>query len=327
MNRCGGTFRVAGVLVLVAMSGGLAAAETFPDKPIRLIVPYAPGGNTDILARSVGTRLTEALGKPVVVDNRGSASGIVASEIAAKAAPDGYTVFVGSTREISVNPHLFRKLPYDPVKDFAPVTQGTITPILLAVHPSFPAKNVKEVVDYAKANPGKLSFGSPGIGTSMHLSGELLNMLASVQTVHIPYNGGGPVTAALIGGQEIKFGYLGMGPAMPHVKAGRVRPLAITIAKRAALLPEVPTMIEQGYKDFDTNIWFAFFLPAKTPKSIVAKLNTEIVRILRNKEMNDFLLSTGVEVAPGTPEELARTVREDAVRYGKVIKAANIQPE
>jgi tripartite-type tricarboxylate transporter receptor subunit TctC len=319
---------IAAAALAAALTGGAAiAADTYPDKPIRLIVPYAPGGNTDILARSLGARLSEALGKPVVVDNRGSASGIVASEIAARAAPDGYTVFVGSTREMSVNPHLFRKLPYDPVKDFAPVTQGTITPILLAVTPSFPAKNVKDVVDFAKVNPGKLSFGSPGIGTPMHLSGELLNMLAGVQTVHVPYNGGGPVTAAVIGGQEVKFAYLGMGPALPHVKAGRVRPLAITMAKRAALLPDVPTMIEQGYKDFDTNIWFAFFLPAKAPKPIVAKLNTEIVRLLKSKELNDFLLSTGVEVDPGTPEALARTMQDDAARYGRVIKAANIQPE
>lgn len=321
-----------GSIPAVALAAALtasvaAAAEAYPDKPIRLLVPYAPGGNTDILARALGVRLTEAWGKPVVVDNRGSASGIVASEIAARAAPDGYTVFVGSTREMSVNPHLFRKLPYDPLKDFAPVTQGTVSPILVATHPSFPAKNVKELVDYARTNAGKLSFGSPGIGTPMHLSGELLNMLAGARMVHIPYNGGGPATAALLGGQEVKFGYLGMGPAMPHVKAGRVRPLAITIAKRSALLPDVPTMIEQGYPEFNTSIWFAFFVPAATPKSIVGKLNAELVRILKNREMYDFLVNTGVEVDPGTPEALGRTVREDAERYGKVIKAANIQPE
>ena len=318
----------AGCAALVAaMTAPSAAAGTFPEKPIRLLVPYAPGGNTDILARAVGVRLTEAWGIPVVVDNRGSASGIVASEIAAKSAPDGYTVFVGSTREMSANPHLFRKLPYDPFKDFAAVTQGTISPILLASHPSLPVKNVRELIDYAKANSKSFSYCSPGIGTPMHLSGELLNMLTGLHMVHIAYNGGGPATTALIGGQEIKFGYLGMGPAIPHVKAGRVRPLAISIARRSALLPDVPTMIEQGYKDFDTSIWFAFFVPATTPKSVVAKLNGELVRILKKKEMNDFLLNTGVEVAPGSPEELARTVREDATRYGKVIKAANIQPE
>jgi len=324
MQKCS----IAVAALAAALTGGAAvAADAYPDKPIRLLVPYAPGGNTDILARALSVRLTEAWGKPVVVDNRGSASGIVAAEIAARAAPDGYTVFIGSTREMSVNPHLFRKLPYDPVKDFAPVTQGTISPILVASHPSFPAKSIRDVVDFAKANPDKLSFASPGIGTPMHLSGELLNLLAGVRTVHVPYNGGGPATAALLGGQEVKFGYLGMGPAMPHVKAGRVRPLAITIPKRSALLPDVPTMIEQGYPDFNTSIWFAFFLPAATPKPIVGKLNAELVRILKNKEMYEFLVGTGVEVDPGTPEALGRSVKEDAARYGRVIKAANIQPE
>lgn len=325
MNRFMRVSSAACAVLVVTMSAAVYAE--YPEKPIRLLVPYAPGGNTDILARAVGVRLTSAWSTPVVIDNRGSASGIVASEIAAKSAPDGYTVFVGSTREMSANPYLFRKLPYDPFKDFAAVTQGTISPILLASHPSLPVNNMRELIDYAKANSKSFSYGSPGIGTPMHLSGELLNMLAGLHMVHIAYNGGGPSTTALLGGQEIKFAFLGMGPAIPHVKAGRIKALAISIARRSALLPDVPTMIEQGYKDFDTSIWFAFFVPAKTPKQIVTKLNTELVRILKTREMNDFLLNTGVEVAPGSPEELARTVKEDAARYGKVIKAANIQPE
>ncbi len=313
---------------LVFASGAIGAASpAYPDKPIRMVMPYPPGGNTDILARTVGQRLTESWGKPIVVDARGGGNGMIATEIVANAAPDGYTVFIGSTREMSVIPVLTPKIPYDVERDFAPVTQGTITPILLAAHPSFPAKTVKEVIDYAKANPGVLSYGTPGIGTSMHLSGELLNMLAGVKTVHVAYKGGGPSTLAVMSGQEVKFGYLGMGPAIPHVKAGRLRPLAITIPNRSALLPDVPTMMELGYKDFDTSIWFAFFVPAKTPKPIIAKLIAELNRILKSKETNDFLLSTGVEVAPGTPEELMRTVRNDAARYGKIIKTANIQPE
>ena len=236
-----------------------------------------------------------------------------------------YTIFVGSTREMSVIPILTPDVSYNVQRDFAPVTQGTITPILLAGHPSFPAKSVKDVVDYAKANPGALLYGTPGVGTSMHLSGELLNMLAGVKTVHVAYKGGGPAVLAVIAGQEVKFGYVGMGPAIPHVKSGRLRPLALTTATRSPLLPEVPTMMESGYPDFDTSIWFAFFVPAKTPKHIIAKLNTELNRILRSKEVNDFLISTGVNVAPGTPEELARDVKNDALRYGKIIKAANIK--
>ncbi len=320
-----GTFGLA-----VSVQAGAAMAQSaakFPERPIRLMVPYAPGGNTDILARTVGNRLTESWGKPVVVDNRGSANGVLASEISAKAGPDGHTVFVGSTREISVNPHLHRNLPYDSIRDFAPVTQGTITPILLAVHPSFPGKTVKDLIEFAKSNPKGLSYGSPGIGTSMHLSGELLNMLAGIQTVHVPYNGGGPVVAAVVGGSEVKFGYLGMGPAIPHVKAGRLRPIALTISKRAALLPDVPTMIELGYKDFDTSIWFGFFVPVKTPKDVITKLNGEINRILKIREVNEFLLNTGVEVAPGTPEELAKFVKSDMDKYGRVIKAANIRAD
>lgn len=316
----------------VAVCAGLAfaagaASPAYPDKPIRMVMPYPPGGNTDILGRAVGVRLTESWGKAVVIDARGGGNGIIATEIVANAAPDGYTVFIGSTREMSVIPVMTPKLPYDAERDFAPVTQGTIAPILLVAHPTFPAKTMKDVIDYAKANPGVLSYGTPGVGTPMHLSGELLNMLAGLKTVHVAYKGGGPSTLAMLSGQEVKFGYLGMGPAIPHVKAGRLRPLAITISRRSALLPDVPTMMEFGYTDFDTSIWFAFFVPAKTPKPIIAKLNAELNRILKSRQTNEFLLSTGVEVAPGTPQELTRIVREDAVRYGKIIKAANIQPE
>ena len=326
-NAWAGAFGLACVVLGDGATAQAGAAAKFPERPIRLMVPYAPGGNTDILARTVGQRLTEAWGKPVVVDNRGSANGVLATEISARAAPDGYTVFVGSAREISVNPHIYKNLPYDSLRDFAPVTQGTITPILLAVHPSFAVKTVPELIAYAKANPQGLPYGTPGIGTPMHLSGELLNMITGMQTVHIPYNGGGPAVTAVVGGQEVKFGYLGMGPAMPHVKSGRLRPLAITISRRAALLPDVPTMIELGYKDFETSIWFAFFVPAKTPQDIIAKLNGEINRILKNKDTNEFLLNTGVEVAPGTPEELAKFVRSDMEKYGRVIKAANIRAD
>ena len=317
---------ICAVTLIMAGAAG-AAAPAYPDKPIRMLLPYPPGGNTDILARSVAQRMTESWGVPVVVDARGGGNGVIATEIAAKSAPDGYTVFVGSTREMSVIPILTPNVSYNVARDFAPVTQGTITPILLAVHPSFPAKSVKDVVDYAKAQPGVLSYASPGVGTSQHLSGELLNMLAGLKTVHVAYKGGGPVVLAVIAGQEVKFGFLGMGPALPHVKTGRLRPLALTTARRSPLLPDVPTMMESGYPDFDTSIWFAFFVPAKTPHSIIAKLNAELTRILRSKDVNDFLVSTGVDVAPGTPQELARTVRDDAVRYGKIIKAANIQSE
>jgi tripartite-type tricarboxylate transporter receptor subunit TctC len=304
-----------------------APAQSYPDRPLRLIVPYPPGGNTDILARVVGQRLTDAWGKPVIVDNRGGGNGVIASEISARSSPDGHTIFVGSTRELSINPALMRALPYDAIKDFAPVSQGTITAILLAVHPSLPVKSIKELIAYAKADSKGLPYGTPGIGTAMHLSGELLNLAAGIKTVHVPYKGGGPAVAAVLAGQEVKFGYLGMGPAIPHVKAGKIRPLALTMGKRSALMPEIPTMQELGFKDFETSMWFAFFVPAATPKPTVNKLNAELVRILTNKEVNDFLVNTGVDVAPGTPAELARFVRDDLARYSRVIRQSNIQPE
>jgi len=318
------------VAVAICALSGMAPqvlAQNFPDRPLRLIVPYPPGGNTDILARAVGQRLTESWGKPVVVDNRGGGNGVIASEISARSSPDGHTVFVGSTRELSINPAMMRSLPYDANKDFASVTQGTITAILLAVHPTLPVKSIKELVAYAKADSKGLAYGTPGIGTAMHLSGELLNLAAGIKTVHVGYKGGGPAAAALLAGQEVKFGYVGMGPAIPHVKAGKLRPLALTMGKRSALMPDVPTMQELGYKEFETSMWFAFFVPAATPKPTVNKLNAELVRILSNKEVNDFLVNTGVDVAPSTPEELTRFVRSDAARYDKIIKQANIQPQ
>ena len=315
-------------LALIALTLGFGAqAQTFPDRPLRLIVPYPPGGNTDILARTISQRLTESWGKPVIVDNRGGGNGVIASEISARSSPDGHTIFVGSTRELSINPALMRALPYDAVKDFAPVSQGTITAILLGVHPSLPVRSIKELVALAKGDPKGLAYGTPGIGTAMHLSGELLNMAAGINTVHVAYKGGGPAVAALLAGQEVKFGYVGMGPAIPHVKAGKIRPLALTMGKRSALLPDVPTMQELGYKEFETSMWFGFFVPRATPKATVTKLNTELVRILSNKEVHDYLVGTGVDVAPSTPDELARFVRDDAARYSKIIQHAKIQAQ
>lgn len=304
-----------------------AVAQSFPDKPVRLIVPYPPGGNTDILARTVSQRLTDTWGKPVVVDNRGGGNGVIASEISARSNPDGHTIFVGSTRELSINPALIRPLPYDANKDFAPITQGTITVILLAVHPSLPVKTIKEFVAYAKADPKGIAYGTPGIGTAMHLSGELLNMVAGTKTVHVAYKGGGPAVTAVLAGQEVKFGYLGMGPAIPHVKAGKLRPLALTMGKRSALMPEIPTTQELGYKEFETSMWFGFFALAATPKTTVQKLNADLVRILTSKDVNEFLVGTGVDVAPGTPEELGRFVRDDLARYDRIIRHAKIQAQ
>lgn len=304
------------------LAAGAACSQNFPERPIRMLVAFAPGGNTDILARAVGARMTENWGKPVIVDNRPGGSGVLAAEIVAKASPDGHTVFVASTGELSINPSLFKKLPYDVQRDYAPVSLGTVSPLLVVVHASFPPKTVKELLDVARAKPRTLSYASVGVGTPQHLSGELFKMATGTDVVHVPYKGGAPATTALLGGQEVQFGFVGMGPVLPHVKAGRLKSLAISTARRSPAVPEVPTLQEQGVKDFDTSIWFAFFLPAKTPKIVIAKLNAEIVRILRLPDTNQYLVNTGVEVTPSTPEELARFVKSETEKYRKIIEAS-----
>jgi tripartite-type tricarboxylate transporter receptor subunit TctC len=305
-----------------AQTAARGSVQAFPEKPLRMLVPFAPGGNTDILARAVGQKMSENWGKPVVVDNRPGGSGIISAEIVQKATPDGHTIFVGSTGELSINPSLFKSLPYNVEKDYAPVSLGTVSPILVAAHPSFAPKTMKELVDLAKAKPKTLSYASVGIGSPMHLSGELFKMISATDVVHVPYKGGAPATNALIGGREVQFGFVGMGPAIPHVKSGRIKALAISTAKRATLLPDLPTMQEQGVKDFDTSIWFAFLVPAKTPRPVIAKLNAELNRILKLPETRDFLINTGVEVTPTTPEELARFIRAEADKYRKIIQVS-----
>jgi tripartite-type tricarboxylate transporter receptor subunit TctC len=311
----------------VILAAGAAFAQTawaqeYPARPIRMLVAFAPGGNTDILARAVGTRMTERWGKPVVVDNRPGGSGMLAAEIVAKAAPDGHTVFVASTGELSINPSLFKRMPYDVRRDYAPVTLGTVSPLLVIVHASFPAKTLKDLLNAARAKPGVLTYASVGIGTPQHLSGELFQMATGTRIVHVPYKGGAPATTALLGGVEVQFGFVGMGPIIPHVKSGRVRALAISTAKRSAAVPEVPTLQEEGVKGFDTSIWFAFLVPAKTPKGVVDKLNAEIGRILRSKDARDYLIETGVEVTPSSPAELARFIQSETDKYRRIIEAS-----
>jgi tripartite-type tricarboxylate transporter receptor subunit TctC len=313
-------------VLLGAALVSVAQAQDYPNRAIRMMVPFAPGGNTDILARIVGQRMSESWGKPVVIDNRAGGSGVIASEIVAKAAPDGYTVLVGSTGEIAINPSLFAQLPYDVDKDFAPVALGTISALLLVAHPSLPAKSVKELIDLAKAKPKSISYASIGTGSPMHLSGELFKMLTMVDIAHVPYKGGAPVTNALLG-NEVSIGFVGMGPVIPHIKAGKLRALAISTAKRSASLPDVPTLQEAGVKDFDTSIWFAFFVPARTPQNVIGKLSGELVRILKLQDVVERLVATGVEVAPSSPEELARYVKSETAKYRRIIEQSGARPD
>ena len=311
----------------VAPATSTRSGRAFPEKPIRMLIPFAPGGNTDILARAIGSRMSDNWGKPVVIDNRPGGNGFIATGVVQKATPDGHTLLVGSTGELSINPSLFKTLPYNVERDFAPVSLGTISPLLIAAHSSFAPKTIKELIALAKAKPKALSYASVGLGSPMHLSGELFNMISGTDIVHVPYKGGGPATIALLGGQEVQFGFVGMGPAIPHVKAGRIKALAISTARRATLLPEVPTMQEAGVKNFDTSIWFAFLVPAKTPGSVIARLNAELNRVLKLPEVRDFLINTGVEVAPTTPDELARFMKSEAEKYRKIIEVSGTKAD
>ena len=299
----------------------LGAGE-FPSKPMRFLVPFAPGGNTDILARAVSVKTAEHWGKPVVVDNRPGGAGVVACELVARSNPDGHTILVGSTGELAVNPSLFKSLPYDVARDFAPLSLGTVSPLLLVKHPSFAPRSVKELIEYAKAHPRKVAYASVGVGSPMHLSGELFKMVTATDLVHVPYKGGAPATAALLGGQEAQVGFVGMGPVLPHVQSGKLHALAISTAQRAQQVPKVPTLQEEGVRDFDTSIWFAFLAPAKTPKATIEKLNRELVRVLTLPDVQQYLVKTGVEVKPGTPAELARFVKSETGKYRKIIEVS-----
>jgi tripartite-type tricarboxylate transporter receptor subunit TctC len=306
-------------MALGLLAGG-AQAQTYPSKPIRLVVPFPPGGTTDILARTVGQKMTENWGQPVVIDNRPGAGGNIGSDLVAKAAPDGYTLLMATISTHAINVSLYKNLPFDSVRDFAPVSRIGTLPNILIVHPSVPVKSVKELIELAKSKPGELNFASSGVGTSLHLSGELFNSMAGVKLVHIPYKGSSPALADLLGGQ-VKIMFDNLPSALPHVKAGKLKPLAVTSAKRATVLPEVPTVIESGLPGFEVTSWFAIFVPAKTPTEIVAKLNGEIVKILNSGDVKEKLAQIGVDPAPTTPEALAAFAKAETEKWGKVVKA------
>ena len=302
-------------------SGG--SGQTYPTRPIRLVLPFAPGGSTDTLARILQPRLTEALGQTIVVDNRPGGANNIAAEIVAKSAPDGYTVFVASPN-FTTNKSLYRTLAYDPLRDFAPVTHLGIGPYVLALHPGVPANTVSELLALAKAKPRGLSYASPGVGSASHLAMELFKMRAGVDMTHVAYKGGGPAGLAVLGG-EVQL-YLGsIASSMPHVRAGKLKALAVTSAKRTALAPELTTLHESGFPGFDVSTWDCLVVPSGTPKPIIARLNAETVKVLRTPEVRDLVLKMGYEPTPTTPEELDRFLRSETELWAKVIRGANIQ--
>lgn len=297
-----------------------AAAENYPEKPIRFVVPYAAGGTTDLLSRAIAQKLAEAIGQPVVPDNRPGAGGNIGAEIVAKSPPDGYTMLMAPVSPMAINVTLYgNKMTFNPEKDFAPITLVAKVPLVLVVHPSLPVKTLQELIALAKSKPGQLNYGSAGNGSSNHLVGEMLKTAADIDLVHIPYRGGGPGMMALVAGQIDML--VGQVPTVtPMVNAGRLRAIAVSGAKRSPALPEVPTMAESGLPRFDATAWYSIVVPAGTPKAIISRLHTELVKILKSPDIRERLISEGADVETSTPEELAAFVRAEIQKWSKAVK-------
>lgn len=312
---------IASAVVLGAglLGGTSALAQAYPTKPVTIIVPFAAGGTTDILARIIGQALTAELGQSVVVDNRAGAGGNIGGQAAAKAAPDGHTLFMGTVGTHAINASLYKKMPFDPVKDFAPLTRVANVPNLLVANPAPPYKSVKDLIAYAKANPGKVNFGSSGNGSSIHLSGELFKSLAKVDMQHVPYKGSAPAVTDLLGNQ-IGIMFDNMPSAIQHVRSGKLVPLAVTTAKRSPELPNVPTIAEGGVPGYEATSWFGMFAPAGTPAPVLAKLNAAIVKVLGQPDVKKKINEQGAEVYSETPEQFAAFIQAESVKWGKVVK-------
>jgi tripartite-type tricarboxylate transporter receptor subunit TctC len=310
---------------VVAAATGTAAAQAYPAKPIRFIVPSTPGGSVDTLARTVGPRLSEKWGQQVIVDNRSGAGGAIAGELVAKSPPDGYTLLIGTVASLATSVSLQKKLPYDPLKDFAPVTLLATQNLMLLVHPSLPVKSVKELTALAKKKPGSLSFSSAGNGTGGHLSGELYKMLAGVDLLHVPYKGVAPAMIDVVSGQ-VTMTFASILSGSQQVKTGRLRALAVTGGRRSPAVPELPTMIEAGVAGYESATWYGIVAPAGTPADIVNRLSSEIVAILKGPEMNDRLSKEGADPVGNTPAEFAKHIQAEIEKWRKVIRAAGIEP-
>jgi tripartite-type tricarboxylate transporter receptor subunit TctC len=324
--RITGVVLAAFALVGVAFAEGTAHAQTYPTHPIRLILPFPAGGPSDIISRVFGAKLGEVLGQQVVSDNRGGASGMIGAEIAARAAPDGYTIFLGTIGVLTLNPNLYQKLPYDPVRDFQPVSLLSSSPYILLVTPSLPAKSIRELVALAKSRPGQLNYASGGVGTGNHLSGELFKLAAGVNITHVPFKGASVAVGDVIAG-NVQMLFINVWPALPHVKSGRARALAITSARRSQAAPDIPTFGESGYPAVENGSWHGVVVPARVSAAIIKRLNEELVKIARQPDVKERLESQGAEISGTTPQEFAAFIRNERERWGKVIRAAGVHPE
>ena len=312
--------------LVFAQGTSTGPGQAFPSKPIRIVVPYPPGGPIYIVTRPLAQKLNEGMNNPVVVDNRGGANGIIGIDNVAKSPADGYSLIVASAGSLAINPNVYAKLPFDVIKDFTPVSLFVTVPELLVVHPSLPVKSVKELVALAKARPRQLNYGSSGTGGTPHLAMELLKQAAGVDIVHVPYKGMGPAAMDLLGGQ-VQLVFADLPVLLPHAKSGRLRALAVSTPKRSANLPEVPTMAESGYPKIDIKNWYALFVPAATPKDVVAILNAETVKVVARADMKSFVQDQGGVATSSAPAELGALLRAELAMWSKVVKAAGIKVE
>lgn len=310
--------------VALLMQSAAQAAEPYPTRPIRFVVGFLPGGPSDTIARVVGAKLGEILGKPVVIDNRAGAGGNLSADIVAHAQPDGYTMLLGTGGPLVIAPIIGQKIGFNADRDFAPVTKLGNSMSIVAAHPSLPASNVQELIALAKAKPGEINYASSGIGTANHLAAELLSSMAHIRMTHVPYKGSGAALPALLGGQ-VKLGFGPLLPAIPHVKAGRLKALGVTGAKRSPAVPEIPTIAEQGLPGYEVNSWYGLFVPAKTPKAVIAKLRDATVRALALPEVKERLAHDGVEPEGSTPTQLTALILAERKLWTKVIREANIK--
>ena len=324
MNRSIGKRIALATLVAVTLAGGMGSvqAQTFPSRPVRLVVPYPPGGITDILARTIAQRVSAAWGdQQMIVDNRAGASGNIGVASVARAVPDGYTIVFGNASTHAINATLFKKLQFDPLKDFEPITNVASVSNVLLVNPDMPVKTLADLIALAKAQPGKLSFASNSVGSSNHLTGELLKTMAKIDMFHVPYKSSTTAATDLMGGR-LSLMFDNLTTAVPHVKAGRLRALAVTSERRVAALPDVPTMVESGLPGFVVTPWWGVFAPAGTPRPVVDRLNRDIVAVMKTPEVRDFFAAQGTDVIANSPEEFARYVKGEAARWGAVVRAS-----
>lgn len=311
-------------LVMTAFAAGNVFAQAYPNKPIRIIVPFPPGGGNDVIARIVGQKLSERLGQPVIIDNKGGGNGVIGLNALAQAAPDGYTLGVGAAGPLAVNPSLYENLSYDPLRDFAPITNMVNFPLLLVAHPSLKARNIAELIALAKSQPGKIFYASPGSGNSGHLAGELFNSLAKVHITHVPYRGQGPAVSDLLAGQ-VQMLYSSIPSVIGYVQQGKLNALAVGSAKRVGSLPNVPTIAESGVPGYEAYSWVGMIAPANTPKDIVTRLNREIVDILRQKDVEEKLNQQGAIPVGDSPEQFGAYISAEMKKWGAVVKSANIK--